>query len=431
MTKFIFNFILNDKNQEKNSYIWNMIAALSNSLQSMLLMLVITRHGNVEEASYVAIGFAYANLMMTIGKFGMRNFQVTDINEKYSFNCYKNSRYLTIIFMIISCIGYLFINIIFNEYSIYKNIIVILFCIYKIIEAIEDVYHGRLQQFGRLDIASKIWSVRNIIFILEFTILYVIFKNLMVVLIISIIATFIVSIFLNSIPKKIIYITNKKTEKENVKDLIIICFPIAVATFLLMYISNAPKYIIDSVVTDKEQTCFNILFMSIYVVTLLSNFIYNPVINKLAVLWEKNKAKELLKIIYTMIFIVAGIILIGVIFAEIIGRKMLGYIYNVSLENYRAELILMLISGGLISIMNLLYMIVILLRKQKIFYILFSVATLILICFGKITLNKFKLLGMCWLYIFVLLTVNIILFICTIYSINKKMKSGDSSYDKF
>lgn len=417
----IVRFILYSKNEVKASYVWNMIAAFSNSFQSMIIMLIMTRTGYVEAASYVAIGFAAANLMMTIGKFGIRNFQVTDVTEKFDFSCYKQSRYITVSVMVLCSFLYCVERILGAEYSFEKAEVVFLFCLYKTIEALEDVYHGRLQQKGRLDIAAKIWAVRNIFFIIEFLIVFLISGKLLVTLTITVATTMILCWDLNHIPVQF-YVAPLEVneEKGTWGKLIQTCFPIAVATFLLMYISNAPKYIVDTVISDEGQTYFNILFMTIYVVTLLSNFIYNPILNRLAYLWKERERSNLLRKIGVVIGIIVGIVFVGILFAEIIGRKLLGMIYSVSLESYKQELRWMLISGGLIAIMNLLYMLIILLRKPKIFYFVFAAAAFILFVFGKNVLVQWGLTRLCVFYNMVLFIVDVAFIVCVLYIICRK-----------
>ena len=38
---------------------------------------------------------------------------------------------------------------------------------------------------------------------------------------------------------------------------------------LIMYMANAPKYIIDTVVSDEIQTKFNIIFMPVFVISIV------------------------------------------------------------------------------------------------------------------------------------------------------------------
>ena len=98
-------FICNSKNIDRDAYIWNTIAAMGNSFQTMLLMLVITRVGNMADASIFAIAYAIGNLMMSFGKYGMRNYQVTDVENNYNYYSYVYSRFITTFLMLMaSCI---------------------------------------------------------------------------------------------------------------------------------------------------------------------------------------------------------------------------------------------------------------------------------------------------------------------------------------
>lgn len=388
--------------------IWNMIATISNSFQSMMLMLILTQQKDVVGASYIAIGFAVANLLMTIGKFGVRNYQVTDIEENYSFSTYCRARYITVFIMAIGCILNGLYNVMFNSYGISKLLVVELLCVYKLVESMEDVYHGRLQQKGYLCIASKIWSLRNITFIIEFFMVYYLTKDVLTTLVIDVISTMVLALWFNSIPK--MYYNTEQNETSNSSfSLLSSCIAIAIATFLLMYISNVPKYIIDSYVTEDEQTKINILLMVIYVVTLLSNFMFNPIINKLAILKTENKYRELLRKIYILCIGIIVIVVFGIVFAQLIGRKLLGCIYNVSLEEYKEELLLVIISGGFIALMNLFYMIIIMLRKQKIFYIVFTIAALIFMLFGRTVLETYDFIGLCNFYNIILCIISLCL----------------------
>ena len=417
---FFSRLYLNSRNPHRSAWFWNMVAAMTSSFQSMLFMLVLTRFGEIEAASYIAIGFAAANLAMTVGKFGVRNFQVTDVTEHYHFRDYRNMRVLTIAAMAVFILIYCGFNVVYRQYVPVKTATVALLCIYKMIESTEDVWHGRLQQLGRLDISAKIWATRNIVFIAEFMVCYFYLRDLTGSLVISIVTTLVLSLLLNRIPRREYRVPPASESGGNMKALLVECIPVAFATFLLMYISNAPKYIIDSVVSDREQTYFNILFMVIYIVTLLSNFMFNPVLNRMAIWREQGEHDRLLKRVVRLIVAVAGIVAVGVLFAEVIGTRLLGWIYGVSLDDYHAEVDLMLIAGGLIAILNLLYLIIILLRKQAIFYVIFTAVSLLLVITGKSVLRIYELRGLCCYYIGILLAADIIMFLCVFYLIRRE-----------
>ena len=84
-------FLYNTKDAQKTAYIWNTWAAMLNSFQSVLILMVISRIDPVTDAGVFTIAFAIGNLMLTIGQYGIRQFQVSDVQEKYTFREYKKS----------------------------------------------------------------------------------------------------------------------------------------------------------------------------------------------------------------------------------------------------------------------------------------------------------------------------------------------------
>ena len=73
------HFILNDENIEKSSYIWNMAGSMLMAFQSVIMLMILTRTVGLGEAGVFTIAYANASLFLNIGKYGMRNFQVSDV----------------------------------------------------------------------------------------------------------------------------------------------------------------------------------------------------------------------------------------------------------------------------------------------------------------------------------------------------------------
>ena len=401
-------FILNDREVEKTAFIWNTIATISSSFQTMLLMLVLSHNGDFTSASIITIGYAIANLAMTIGKYGIRNFQVSDVQEKYGFRTYLHARYITVAMLVLFSLMYIAKGILFDGYSIEKAWCVLLICIYKGIESYEDVYHGRMQQMNRLDIGMRILAVRNIIYILEFIIIYCITQNLLFSLAISVFTTLLLMFTLNSIPEKNVYFSSKESA-GNTKELLVECLPVAVAAFLLMYLGNAPKYIMDAMVSDEEQTYFNIIFMVTFAVNLMSVFVFNPLLRKMSVLWNGKMSIKLQNYVTRILFYITGMVIVGIVFANFVGRNLLGWIYGVSLDQYNTELILLLVAGGLLSVLNLMNVIFVMIRQQNVLLILCVAASFMLLLFGKMVLQSAGILGLCLLYMLVLGVLDIAL----------------------
>ena len=95
--EFFKNRIFNaDMDIQRAAFIWNMFAGLTSALESVLFSMIVTRWIGLSGAGMVTIGFAAGNLMATIGKYGVRTFQVTDSKEEYAFASYLCARIVTI-----------------------------------------------------------------------------------------------------------------------------------------------------------------------------------------------------------------------------------------------------------------------------------------------------------------------------------------------
>ena len=83
---------------------------------------------------FFSLSYATAQLLLQVGRYGVRTYQATDLNQKYSFSEYKLSR-------VITCGLMMLFGIIYSSFSFSGEYIVIsIFIIMmKMIDAVEDV----------------------------------------------------------------------------------------------------------------------------------------------------------------------------------------------------------------------------------------------------------------------------------------------------
>ncbi len=418
MREFILKKLIHTKSISKSTYFWSAFSAALNSFQTTVLLLFITRSDNITDSSIFVISYAVGNLLLTVGKFGIRNYQVTDQQKVYTDQEYVDSRKITVLIMIVAALIYIGYGVIFNNYDIYKALCMICICGFKVIDAYEDVYHGKLQQDGRLDIASKVLSIRYIALYITFIICYVITNNLLISSFCCLLVIFSLFLFLNFNILKDFF---KKTtcDKYRIKKMLIEIFPLAVTSILIMYLGNAPKYLIDEIVSDELQTNFNIVFMPVFVIALFGTFIFNPLIKKLSELWQEGNLNRFNIIIFKLIGII-GIITVGVIIlGDLIGLKILSFIYGVDVNDWTLIFTLLLLSGGFLAIFNLMNIVYTIFRKQKLLLYIFVIGVLVFLIFGNYVLEHFDLLGVCVLFCFILGLVLGLLLIFMILTMKK------------
>ena len=210
-------------------------------------------------------------------------------------------------------------------------------------------------------------------------------------------------------------------EKGKIWQLLKSCFPLAVSTFSVVYIANSPKYTVDAVFTSEEQACFNIVFMPVFVITLLGNYIYNPIVKSLAVFWKEGAIKKIKKIMYRQVLVLMFFTGIVALCGEWFGVRLLGVIYKVELQQYELEFVLLMIAGGALAIFNFLIVISTVIRRQKILIYISVAFSIILLVGNKMALHYFGMRYMCIFYATAMVCMAFITFVLDMHYV----KHGD------
>ena len=419
----IRSFLYDTANKEKSAYIWNTSASMLSAFQTVFILMIISRIDPVSDAGIFTIAFAVGNLMLTIGRYGIRPFQVSDVRESYKFSDYLWARIITCLLMIGISIVYVVSNYGFAGENSKKSTVILLVCMTKVIDAFEDVLHGMLQQRQRLDIAGKVVSLRLAGYIVTYLITYIFTKNLVVASSISLLITFIMFLGLNSIAVK--EFTKEKISRgaiKNVKKLYIECFPLFISTYLVMYLGNAPKYAIDKVLSNEAQACFNYIFMPVFVIGLVSQFIYQPAIRRLSFAWYNDEKNFFKKAILKQIIIIVILSILAIFGGAFLGIPILSAIYRVDLTGYKQELLVLLIGGGMLAFVNFLQMLITITRHQNWLIGGYILAYIVFLTQGKSVVKNYGIMGISLFYLTVLVALTIIFGIMTCRIITHRYK---------
>ena len=394
------NYLVCDgKKIQEQSYIWNSIGGLLNAGQSALLLMVISRTNSAYDAGIYSIGYAIACLGLTVGCFGIRNYQSTDVSDKYSFSTYFSTRIVTDICMFILVLYYVFKGVFFLDYSYSKCVVVLLLGLLKMVDSVEDVFHGMYQRHGRLDIAGRCATTRYGVMIASFTLALCLTHNLVIAAFISLLCSlgyFLFTIFLTFhvfnqtitikiFDKNILYLL-----RENVS--------LFIGGFLALYIANAPKYAIDEFRSEVEQACFSYIFMPVYVVNVLNSFIYQPMLSKMALLYSENKRKEFINMFFRQILFIFSLIIVILIGSYLLGIPVLSFLFNIELNEYKMAFMVLMIGSCFLAMEGYIAAIITVMRKQAWLVVGYVVTAIVIISMARKVVLISGVLGAAILY---------------------------------
>lgn len=393
-----------DTSVEKAAYIWNTAAGMLNAFQSVIMLTVLTHVCDVVTAGIFTIAYANANLFLNLGKYGVRNFQVSDVHSKYGFASYHAARIVSVLAMLICGAAWTAWSAFTVGYTVDKTLVVLMMLVFKAVDAYEDVFHGNYQQHDRLDVGAKVLTFRMITMIVLYAGLIVVTHNLLLALTITTVFTTLFFVGETIWAKRTFdlpvgSIHFFKSSKEDVIALLKECFPVFLAAFLLFYIGNAPKYAIDAVMDDAAQAYYGYIAMPVFVVGLLAQFIYNPIIASLSEDWAEGRSKKFARRFALQVLVIAGITIGCVVAGWLLGVPVLTILYNAELAPYRIDLIVLLVGGGFLATATLFTTGLTIIRWQNKLipgYVVVSLAALLL-CRPAVQAGGIN--GAAWIYL--------------------------------
>jgi len=375
--------------RNKRAFIWNTIASTLSSFQSFIILIFISHLGTTSDAGIFVFAYAAANLMMMIGKFGMRRFQASDLSGQYSLGVYVSSRKITVMLMIVASVIY---GLYCSNGNMTKLWIFLLWCGVRVIESYEDVYHGYLHARDRLDLASIIWGGRTLLSIIVFVISFWISRDMVWATCIVFLVALISGLAFN-LPFAKLYEKTKKVDYTEVASLLVTNFSLFASFFLQMYLSNAPRYAINSRLSDEIQAIYGYLIMPIFLITMFSSFMVQPLITTYTRHWDSGDRASFKRLICYHLSLIAASVIICIIGGQIIGLRLLEIIYNVELKPYSYILSILLIAGGLQALQSYLMTLLTVIRFHKLLITGFIGAGLLFIVFGGTVVSLWGIVG--------------------------------------
>lgn len=403
-------------NIERRTAIWNMVSSILGAAQSAIFLLVVTHVCDAVYAGIFSIATTLGYQIIAIGSYGMRNFQATDVKQKYKFKEYLLSRYFTSIAMFIFLIGYVWIK----DYNTEKALIILAFGVYKAVDVIEDVFHGEFQRYNRLDIGAISMTIRYVISFLVFAVVLLTSHNLLFACICEAVISILVFIILTYEVIKPRKILSVKGALKHTGWLLRDCFPLFIGGFLYLYVCNAPKYAIDNCLSQESQMYFAILFMPVFVVNLLSSFVYRPLLVRMAICWNEKRNKEFWHMVMIQIALIFVLTILGILGAYLCGTQILSLVYGVDVNPYRNCLVLLMFGGGFAALIGFLINVLTVMRLQTLLLLGYMVASVAALIVSNPIVSKLGIFGASILYVGLMVLVAAFLLVSAVFYKKKK-----------
>ena len=356
--------------------------------QWLMSILVVRLSGSYEEAGVFGTALSVTNVFFIISSFSIRNYQVADVNNKFS-----DSEYIT--FRIITCgvsILALPVYLIIMQYSLYTSLSVMCYMLIKIAEAIVDVIHGIFQKAWRLDIACKSYTIRGIVNLTVFSLTEFALKNLVLSLLLTAAASLLCTLLIDvkccrSMFDISIYFKNRKLIK-----LLQCGLPLFIHGLLSTLIYNIPRIAAQKICGEELFGFYSSVAAPTVVIQLVVSSVFSPCITVMSEQYQK-KDKKLFKTIAEIqgIIIVVGVIAVSGF--ALFGNWFLEFMFGSEILEHGGLLVPAVAAAVLISVTAFISSIFTVSNHNVIMAVLEGVTFVIDLILSIILINKFGLQG--------------------------------------
>lgn len=399
-------FFLKNKSGEGKSFAWTVASGIAYSLGSFIFLAVVTQVLNERSGNVLSIGLMVAQQILTISRFSVRNYQVSDVNHRYSFSDYFVFRIFTSVLSVIVMAVWIFVK----GYTGETAIVVVCMSVYKIADALSDLYEGLYQQQGRLDVSGKSQFIKNLILDITFLAAIIISRNMVISSVIIAVLSMLLILVIDVPLSRHFEKTKFKIDFKIIGKLFVACFALFAASFLYVYINNEPKYALEAISTEADTYLvdFSAIFMPVFAVDLLAGMTMRLWLKKMSEYHNEGNYAGFRKLVFKQVLIVFAITVFCTGFMFVWGSPILGFIYHLDLSQYDLSNAILMLAGGLVAVCTLFENIVVIYRKQHfsiIINILSAVAAFVIVplcvskdgvkgaCTGYLIVNAIRTLG--------------------------------------
>lgn len=263
----------------------------------------------VANTGLLQLAISITNIFFAVSTYSMRTYQISDVNDKYSYGDYIGARFATAAIAVALCVGYTCVL----GYDFKTVLCVSFYMLFKLNETFSDVLHAIDQKNYRMDYVGISFIIRGIVMVIAFAASLTVTGDLLISVIIMAVATVsVVAIY--DIPKTRQFGDIKpRFNKKIIGTLLLVCLPTVISSAAFTAITSIPRQTLEAVQGTEALGYYGTVATPVLVVQIMATSIFNPMLTELAVLYNDGEVRKFVK------KMLVNIALLGIITAAVLG----------------------------------------------------------------------------------------------------------------
>ncbi len=344
----------------KLNIIWNSTGNIIYLGMQWLISVFIARILGYNDAGIFSLAMSITNIFTCIALFGIRNFQVSDLEGKYSDMDYIKSRIITCICAVILCSIYISLL----PYTLIQKSCIVIYMLYRASESFADVLHGIDQKSWRMDIVGKSYFLRGtFMFVIAAALAFITENIILVILGMTIITT--VIIFYYDLRQTLKLVKTDSKNNGRYKLLLVESIPLVIYMIMQNSMGSIPRLFLERISGSDMLGIYSSIASPTLIIQIGASYLFIPLVGVFADYIKARDNSKFMKLFIKIYVIIALLSLASIVIGGIFGEFGLKVLFGISILPYSYILLPIILCTILTALSWFLCMILTVFRDMK------------------------------------------------------------------
>lgn len=378
------------------------------SLATVIFVMLAKRLVGEEAGAKFYMAFTTGQMLLTIGYFEIRPFQVTDVKQQYKAKEYFGFRVISSAAMLACAVVVGIVYVVNGKADAAGFMLIITMCILKMFDGVADVFEGEFQRNDRIDISGMSMAFRTIAIMAVFSIIAWVTRNIYAASAVAAVTGLAGTAVVAVVWSRGFEPLSVSFDREKMKSLFRSTILLFIGSAMCMWLWNGTKYVVEWTLTDRDTLAYGIVFMPTMVINLGSSFVFKPMLTTLARHYEQGEYKAFAKLVAVLVATAVGITVVTLGAGAWLGIPVLSWLYDIELAPYKSVMLVLIAAGGFNAVSILFYYALTVMRLQKEIFAGYTITFVVSIILPIVMVKAMGIAGAGTSYLIVMMLLTVL-----------------------
>lgn len=378
------------------------------SLATVIFVMLAKRLVGEEAGAKFYMAFTTGQMLLTIGYFEIRPFQVTDVKQQYKAKEYFGFRVISSAAMLACAVVVGIVYVVNGKADAAGFMLIITMCILKMFDGIADVFEGEFQRNDRIDISGMSMAFRTMAIMAVFSIIAWVTRNIYAASAAAAVTGLAGTAVVAVVWSRWFEPLSVSFDREKMKSLFRSTILLFIGSAMCMWLWNGTKYVVEWTLTDRDTLAYGIVFMPTMVINLGSSFVFKPMLTTLARHYEQGEYKAFAKLVAILVATAVGITVVTLGAGAWLGIPVLSWLYDIELAPYKSVMLVLIAAGGFNAVSILFYYALTVMRLQKEIFAGYTITFVVSIILPIVMVKAMGIAGAGTSYLIVMMLLTVL-----------------------